>query len=1364
VKILAIRGANLASLAGEFEIDLVNGPLGTAGVFAIVGPTGAGKSTLLDAMCVALFDRTPRLTNHSRVVVGRGDDDPTALGAQDVRSLLRRGASAGYAEVDFESGDLRRYRARWSVRRARNATDGRFQSQQVTLASLDRGGHVVEQLGGTKTETLDAIHERLGLTFDQFRRSALLAQGDFAAFLRADGKDRSELLERMTGTEIYTRLSVAAHHRASLAEQQLRDRHGAALAIAVLSDDERARAESDLVLAKDAQSASRVRLAAAETAARWIAEAVQRERALAEAEAGQRAATAAVEGAAAERAELALRRRAEALRGTWEETARLDRQLSVARGEAANAEQAASRAETEQREIDELHERLVELHAPIRDARIAAGLVERAAAGAGRFGTRAKSASQRGAQVDDARARSPSQGGTASSDARALSSSPGGSTSSDARARSSSHGESAYADDARITTDDAAPRFSGLARGSAASIAPPKDIEARAKAAVADADWLLARRELGPLAATWTELDARLAQQASLAAEIGAIDKLLSDRARHREQLAAQRKAAAAEHQTAVARLTEAQAEAASFEKKRGLTLDAARRAEDEARRRCADVERLVVIASEARAAANARTEFDRQLAELVIQAATDAEQSRAATTERDAAATLRTERQRMVDELRKAAGYIHARAELVDGDPCPLCGAEEHPWHGRGAFDALIVDAQERLAEAVSRADAALATLATLAAREAHRAKEKTRLAAVRATTETTIAATSRTWREQLASLGELLLVDDPTSDAAAQLAIERTEAAHAKLESARGARSQAEAVAKAATEAQARVQARHADVEHHVHALRNADGAIASIDAAVERLRGERAGKLERHGELVDTIEAAFTRWFGALPPEDAARAVVELALDALSRGTGGAVADDVRAGKLGVHAAASVGADVGAREVRIDAHVGADTRVRSAKRASAKGTGVHASAATSGDSGDETHVGTDATHGTDAGPDNVSAGTSRTHVGTAVADRGLDAHVGALLDRCRRALADTASAWMRHADIVAALDAELGAALATIEQAAREAERVFTDAIARRDTTAARRDGANAELTDAAARLETARIAAGFDADELRRLLTEPPTRVELLAQRLDALERAADRARTLVIERSRHLDEHRAASPLAADASGSLTADASHVEELAAAVSTADHHAAALAATLAADLDAHTRRAAALAQHAAAEQAAEIDRVLGQVIGSHDGKLFRSFAQSLTLDGLLAVANSHLEELAPRYQLERVPKHDLELQVIDRDLGNEIRGVQSLSGGESFLVSLALALGLSSMSAHDVRVRTLLIDEGFGTLDPATLDSALAVLDALQATGRQVGVISHVPALVERVGAHVRVHPRGGGKSEVIVAEA
>jgi exonuclease SbcC len=356
----------------------------------------------------------------------------------------------------------------------------------------------------------------------------------------------------------------------------------------------------------------------------------------------------------------------------------------------------------------------------------------------------------------------------------------------------------------------------------------------------------------------------------------------------------------------------------------------------------------------------------------------------------------------------------------------------------------------------------------------------------------------------------------------------------------------------------------------------------------------------------------------------------------------------------------------------------------------------------------------------------------------------------------------MSGVAAAWRARAERVAHADAVLTAAAAAIERDARDAERAVAEHATRRAEAERRRDELRTELATAAAQLEAARGEAGFAHDELRRLLSADPSRVDALAERLAALERAVDRARAVVAERARLVADHAAARPVPDGPHAMDDAAAVDVDALAAAVTAADRHAARLAEALAADGEARERRAAALADVAADEVSAEVDRVLGEVIGSHDGKLFRSFAQSLTLDGLLAVANDHLEELAPRYQLERVPRHDLELQVIDRDLGSEVRSVQSLSGGESFLVSLALALGLSSMSAHDVRVRTLLIDEGFGTLDPATLDAALSVLDALQATGRQVGVISHVPALVERVGAHVRVVQRGGGRSEVIVA--
>ena len=160
-------------------------------------------------------------------------------------------------------------------------------------------------------------------------------------------------------------------------------------------------------------------------------------------------------------------------------------------------------------------------------------------------------------------------------------------------------------------------------------------------------------------------------------------------------------------------------------------------------------------------------------------------------------------------------------------------------------------------------------------------------------------------------------------------------------------------------------------------------------------------------------------------------------------------------------------------------------------------------------------------------------------------------------------------------------------------------------------------------------------------------------------------------------------------------------------------------------------------------------------------LNELIGSSNGAKFRVFAQSLTLEALLAHSNQHLEDFAKRYHLQRVPGSDLELQIIDRDMADDVRSIHSLSGGESFLVSLALALGLASLSSNKTQVESLFIDEGFGSLDPETLDIAIASLDTLQALGRKVGVISHVPILVERIGAKVVVEKQGGGRSSVVI---
>ena len=137
----------------------------------------------------------------------------------------------------------------------------------------------------------------------------------------------------------------------------------------------------------------------------------------------------------------------------------------------------------------------------------------------------------------------------------------------------------------------------------------------------------------------------------------------------------------------------------------------------------------------------------------------------------------------------------------------------------------------------------------------------------------------------------------------------------------------------------------------------------------------------------------------------------------------------------------------------------------------------------------------------------------------------------------------------------------------------------------------------------------------------------------------------------------------------------------------------------------------------------------------------------------------MDALIEAANIHLRALRPRYQLQRVNNADMELEVIDRDLGDDLRAVSGLSGGETFLFSLALALGLSDLSSKTTQIESLFIDEGFGTLDPQSLEVVLSVLDQLQAQGRTIVVVSHVPEIAERIGFEVQIRPAGSGKSQV-----
>ena len=233
MKILAIRLKNLTSIEGTVEVDFTAEPLRSAGIFAISGPTGAGKSTLLDALCLALYDKAPRFAA-SVESVNLADVGDNRINQSDVRNLLRRGTSDGYAEVDFLGVDGHRYRSCWSVRRTRNKVSGSLQPQMMEVKELDTG----KEFQGTKKELLAQLVELIGLTYEQFTRTVLLAQNDFATFLKSKGAAKAELLEKLTGTGVYSFISQEVFARNKAAQEEVALIHNKMSVIELIPEEE----------------------------------------------------------------------------------------------------------------------------------------------------------------------------------------------------------------------------------------------------------------------------------------------------------------------------------------------------------------------------------------------------------------------------------------------------------------------------------------------------------------------------------------------------------------------------------------------------------------------------------------------------------------------------------------------------------------------------------------------------------------------------------------------------------------------------------------------------------------------------------------------------------------------------------------------------------------------------------------------------------------------------------------------------------------------------------------------------------------------------------------------------------------------
>ncbi|RUO91246.1 nuclease SbcCD subunit C [Corallococcus sp. AB018] len=1252
MKILAIRGSNLTSFAGDFALELDRAPLDRLGLFAISGATGAGKSTLLDALCLALFDRTPRLGGPSKVLVGRADEEEEArLSAYDVRGMLRRGAGKGHAEVDFLGKDGRRYRARWNVWRARERAEGRFRPQELSLTDVVSG----QLFGRTKGEVLHAIQERLGLSFDQFRRSALLAQGEFAAFLRADANERAELLERMTGTEVYSRVSIAAHEKNAKEQEELKRLSLGLAAIALMSDADREGVRVQLGEEEAARVREETRSREAEAARSWYAQ-------RAEFVEQEQQAESAVARADSERAAAAPR---EALL----ESVRAAEGFRAVVSAVEAAEQGCVRAEAEQLE-----------RASQAEAALAAAAAQRQ--------VRMQAEAARAAALD-----------------------------AEASVRPALE-EAATLDTRRAEAEREAREAAELAKQAKTAEASARDAlelvqtaEAKAQVLVDAAEaWRVSHASWESLATEWPRWQRELERFAGALKDEQSAGADADRLGKDADRLGNEAQSCREEHQGAVESEAQAQALATHAEAALGEDGGSARRALRDALLARQDVLGALTLAGEgARAEGTAEGDAAAEVKahrEVSLRAAEEAKDAAARRATQDA---MLHEARRAQSRAEATQGLASHRAALHEGEPCPLCGALEHPYaREASALEGLVAEAAARVLELETARDAAAKQESAASVRQATADTAATQAEARRDTAarkrtahrEAWRAARERWSRAEHAEQGVSAAASPPDdAEATTTQAWIRSaqEDARARLATLRDEEASAEARASAAREARAQLETRRTRREGAADALRKAE------DSWSRASQSHRDALLRR-----DTARDARERALTEVSPPFASEAAPwkdKLAEDPV-RFQGQCLARVTKwREKL---------AELEASRKRLEEQQGLRAReeVRLQSRHEDAETAAHRASLK------------------DAAFQDASRARARLLQGRPTQE--VRAEVQARIDAAQ-------STYERARE-----DSE------ALQQAEKVATARAEDAVRLRTEAARTLDTAQAVLAE--------RLAGhGSTLEQLKALLSRGAAWCDSEARALNALRESVAQARAVLVERRERRVRH--------EASGLPTLAEADVAELCERLRTDVEVRRRAEALLSAKLD---HDDASRARHGAEARAlelrradAEVWKTLGDLIGSHDGKKFKVFAQSLTLDALLLHANAHLRELARRYRLERVPGHDLDLQVVDGDMGDEVRSVASLSGGESFLVSLALALGLASLSSETTQVETLFIDEGFGTLDPETLEVALATLDALQATGRQVGIISHVSGLAERIGVQVRVVKQGGGRSKLVV---
>jgi len=1073
MRILQIRFKNLNSLVGEWQIDMTNPAYVSNGIFAITGPTGAGKSTILDAICLALYGRTPRLDK----VNNSGNE------------IMSRLTSDCFAEVCFENPEGQ-YSCHWSQRRARNKPDGALQAPKHEISKAESGAVLGSSIRGV-AEQVEAI---TGLNFERFTRSMLLAQGDFAAFLQADSDERAPILEQITGTEIYSEISIKVHERQRYEQERLKLLRAEVDGISVLDPELEEQYKTELENFRIAEKQDSEKLKKTLESQTWLTtiEALQKD-----------------------------------ISSLAEEDELLKKEIADFQPQKARLEQASKAASLE-----------------------------------GMFATLTAKRQQ---QADDTKELQKAEAALPELQAKAEDL-----VAELIRLEQNTNTSKENLDKIKplirqiIALDQTIANQEKLCRDSEESI---QKYEEEIKKYTKSITGLHKQRdnEAGKLKKICKYLEEHT-QDAWLVENFAGIQEQLSN--------------LSAKHQEIIQR-------------------------EDGMREAVAELEKtsqsLKDIQAESRTLSYEQTEASKKIQKekAALEAILDGKLLREYRTQKY------TLLQNMVF-LKKIADLEDLRAEIKDGEACPLCGAKEHPF-ARGNVP-VMDESQRKISELnvlITKAEDIEANTQTL--REAESAARKNldecekRIAIAesdRKVAETVLTDKkeglkkcaedySRIKQEIVNKLIPLGIKEVPDSDIDSVMNL---------------------------------LSKRLRDWQDYVKQKEEVRTTISMYDNEIKRLewiievqrttQNERKTRLESQNTELGAKKEERHRLFGNKIPDAEEASLIATITKAEQEEKNCRDQQSKHQGEL----------------------TAARTRVDSLKKS---------------------------------------------------------------INKRSPELNSLESGFLESLQILGIKD-----------------ENEFNKTVlssSERGKLSQRAQELGDKQTDLQARQK----------DRKERYETE-------LAKKVTDL--TIEEVRAQVKELEVFLEEQK-----------------EKIAELKAALNNNEI----------------SKKKRKVKQKGIETQEKEclIWENLHYLIGSADGKKYRNYAQGLTFDVMIGHANKQLQQLTDRYILIRGSKNPLELEVIDNYQASVTRSTKNLSGGESFLVSLSLALGLSQMASKKVRVDSLFLDEGFGTLDDESLSLALEAPVSYQQNGKIIGVISHVQALKERISTQLQVIPQAGGKSTI-----